>query len=411
MNTKRQLTIDEYIVRPAVNVLNVFVILLGKLLSIDHSLNHSGIKTIAICKYKGLGSIIQTTPLLKNLKKIYPNAKIVFITTPGNKYIIEKTGLVEQVICLNDKSFFTLFFQFPKFVLQLIKLKISIYIDLEVYSNFSTLVTILSLAKNRLGFYLQSKHYRLGNYTHMMYHNTQSPISESYMQFARLCDKNITPEPLASLGSNIQTVSINNKTLDLIKTNYIVINPNASDLRLERRWGKENFRNLISQLVDKTNTYKIVVIGGKNEEKYVNHLLSKINNSEIINTAGKTNLEELIAIIQNAKLIISNDSGPMHIAFATNTPSVGLFGPCSPVQYGNYTTSISIYKNVYCSPCVHDFVNPPCRGNNMCMKLISVDEVLNAILSFIDEKSYNQPNNKIIYQTSDFVLGTLNRKH
>jgi ADP-heptose:LPS heptosyltransferase len=90
-------------------------------------------------------------------------------------------------------------------------------------------------------------------------------------------------------------------------------------------------------------------------------------------------LPELITLIAGADLLITNDTGPMHLAFALKVPTVSLFGPCSPQQYGGTAKTISVYKNVYCSPCVHDFLIPPCKGDNQCMKKISVTEVIEAV--------------------------------
>ena len=102
----------------------------------------------------------------------------------------------------------------------------------------------------------------------------------------------------------------------------------------------------------------------------------------IINLSGKTNLHELVETLRTADLLITNDTGPMHVANSLNTNVLALFGPCSPKQYGLGKNIKTIYKNVYCSPCVHEFVVPPCKGDNQCMKLISVDEVFEAYVNF-----------------------------
>ena len=120
----------------------------------------------------------------------------------------------------------------------------------------------------------------------------------------------------------------------------------------------------------------IKIIGSPREREYTEEIKNKIDNSRVQNIAGSTNIDELIQVISNTKFMISNDTGPMHIAFSTQTPIVCLFGPCSPEQYGSSKHAYIIYKNVYCSPCVHDFAVSPCKGNNVCMKQITVDEVL-----------------------------------
>ena len=99
----------------------------------------------------------------------------------------------------------------------------------------------------------------------------------------------------------------------------------------------------------------------------------------MINTAGQLSIEELIALINKTELMITNDTGPMHLSFAANRPTIALFGPASPIQFGNHTAVDAIYKKVPCSPCVHNFIQPPCNGNNICMKQIEVAEVFGVV--------------------------------
>ena len=128
MKTSIQIKTDELLIRPIVNILNLFVKLLGKILRIDHSLKGISFKTIAICKYKGMGSIIQTTPLLQSLRDNYPEAKIIFITTPGNKSILKKVDLIDEIITLDDSSVLKLLSEFPAFIYTLIKRRIEHHI-------------------------------------------------------------------------------------------------------------------------------------------------------------------------------------------------------------------------------------------------------------------------------------------
>jgi ADP-heptose:LPS heptosyltransferase len=92
-------------------------------------------------------------------------------------------------------------------------------------------------------------------------------------------------------------------------------------------------------------------------------------------------LDELAKIIAGAKLFIGSDSGPLHLAAAVGTPSVGLFGPASPEITGPLVTMNSyLYKKVECSPCNQkDCV----RKWNPCISLISVDEVFEAVNRFL----------------------------
>jgi ADP-heptose:LPS heptosyltransferase len=415
MKTGTQLWIDKHLIGFLARLLNILVIPLGKLLRIDHSLRKD-FKIIAVCKYKGMGSIIQSTPLIKTLRENYKNTKIIFISTEANRSLLEEINEIDEFILLDDRSAFRLIIGFFPFMFKLGRRKIEVYIDLEVYSNFSTLVTILSKARNRMGFYLNSKSYRMGNYTHMMYYNTRSPISETYLQFARLLEcRNLFREIIKFESDILEVQAVNGKAISLSKEKYITINPNASELRIERRWEADKYIELVGMLQKTFPEYSILFIGSSSEADYVNTIINKIQNTnKVYSLAGKTNIKSLIGIIKNSNLFITNDSGPMHIGFSVGAPVVAIFGPCSPDQYGVSKAGEIIYANLYCSPCVHEFVSPPCNGNNLCMKVIESPEVFNSVERILNGKpKEKQEISPMVFKLgenkNDFTIGTFSR--
>lgn len=382
MNYKTKIKIDRLCGIPLVYGLNILARILGFFLRIDHSLDKP-VKTIAVCKFVGMGSIVQSTPLLKTLRKDHPGARIIFITNVSNLVLFDFITEVDEVLCVSDKSIGSLIGSNIKLLLKLWKRRPEIYIDLEIYSNYSSVITTMSLAKNRMGFFKDDKMYRKGMYTHMMFFNIQSPVSQTYLQFARLMGSKdvITEVSINRFALDVSLMkAINEKLAVSPADNYILVNPNASDLRLERRWPAENVIALIKIIAAEYPGLKIILIGDKNERVYVNSIASALKEfPSVIDSSGKLSLPELIALISNAGLLITNDTGPMHLAFALKVKTVSLFGPCSPQQYGGMSNTISIYKNVYCSPCVHEFLIPPCKGDNQCMKKIAVAEVMDAV--------------------------------
>jgi ADP-heptose:LPS heptosyltransferase len=207
-------------------------------------------------------------------------------------------------------------------------------------------------------------------------------------------------------------LDVNTNTLDelskkyLINTKNIVINPNASDLRLERRWPATSFVKLISEFHSNYPTFTIYLVGNKQESEYVNEIYAHFRfNDLVVNTAGKLNLNELIALLKQATLIITNDTGPLHLSLALRKPTIGLFGPCSPDQYGQMESCLPVYQNVYCSPCVHEFINPPCAGDNQCMKQIEVNKVIQAIKQLLKDNMTTLDKSKYLYKIENKVLG------
>lgn len=411
MRLRTKISIDRFVGLPLVYSLNILARVLGRLLRIDHSLDKP-VNTISICKFVGLGSIIQATPLIHTLRKNFPAAKILFITNDSNRALLQHIDGVDEILTIDDKKITSLLRSTFRLLFKLWKQRPDIYIDLEIYSNYSSVIATMSLSKNRMGFFKNDKTYRKGMYTHMMFFNLKSPVSKTYLQFARLLRCREIVDKLHINTANIDpgTVKAIDQKLNITLGNYIVVNPNASDLRLERRWPKENFALVINALHSEFPEYKVVLVGSQDETLYVNELAALLQSVDVVNSSGKLSIQELIMVIANASLMITNDTGPMHIAFALGTKTVSLFGPCSPQQYGGTENTATIYKNVYCSPCVHEFIIPPCKGDNQCMKKITVDEVLNSVRSKLNStgnSAYQQPD--IDYTNGENTLGVVLR--
>lgn len=398
MNTKRKIAIDRILGVVAAVPLNYLVRLVGFITRFDHSLEKEK-KRIVICKFKGMGSIVQATPLIATLKTKYPNATITFVSSIENKGIIDEIDWIDGALYVRDQGVFSLLSSSISLIFKLIRHKSDLYIDLEIYSNYSSIIATFSLATDRFGYYLKSSRYRLGMYTHMMYFNSTAPISDAYLQFARLLKCNeIIKNPFPFLK---------NETIE----NTIVINVNASDLRIERRWPADSFVALIKQIRKLYPNYEVNLVGSKSEQDYVSVVSSCFKEDTFVkDVSGKTNLHQLIELLSKSALVITNDTGPMHLAAAMQKNTIALFGPCSPSQYAIGKSVFPIYKNVYCSPCVHEFITPPCKGENLCMQLIEIKEVLQAVEEFFNQNWDGKYVQQKIYATkTNTVFGTVSR--
>ena len=106
--------------------------------------------------------------------------------------------------------------------------------------------------------------------------------------------------------------------------------------------------------------------------------------SRLLNIAGRSDVRTLAALLKRSTLFVGNDTGAMHIAAAVGTPVVGLFGPSNPLEWGpRGGRAETIYKGLDCRICFH----PTCRrGEDNCMKLITVEEVMAAAVRQIEHK-------------------------
>ena len=163
------------------------------------------------------------------------------------------------------------------------------------------------------------------------------------------------------------------------------INPNASDLRTERKWPERYFAALIDMLPP-NQRFMVVVFGSKDEWPVAENVRSRVTSPQypVHNIAGKVSFPALCEILKRLSIFVTNDSGPMHIARSFNTPTVSLWGPTHPVNYcppgGRH---IALYRPVYCSPCTHATYVPPCGGDNQCLQRIEPAKALRAVCTLL----------------------------
>jgi ADP-heptose:LPS heptosyltransferase len=380
VRVQAKILIDQKLGVFMVWALNLLVRIAGKILRIDHTLTYD-FNHIVVCKFLGLGSIIQATPLLQTLRQRYPKARITFVTIEKNRELLRMIPMVSEIRTIDDSGLLRTTISSLRVILFFWSQRPDVYIDLEIYSNFSNIIATLSLAKNRFGYFKSDKRYRMGMYSHMVYFNINAPISEVYLQFARLlhCSKEVRELQALTLPDEkrIQGNTFLQEKFNLSpRRKYIIINPNASDLRIERRWPPDRFQGLMKKILKSDKDIRIVLIGAGSEAEFVSSISSAFaGEPRVLDTSGKLNLSQLILLIEGTYAMITNDTGPLHMALAMSKRTIALFGPCSPDHYGLNDFCLPITRSVYCSPCVHEFVTPPCNGDNQCMKLISVEEV------------------------------------
>lgn len=146
-----------------------------------------------------------------------------------------------------------------------------------------------------------------------------------------------------------------------------------------KRWHKERFIELANLLIQRKNV-KIVIFGGKDEVKLSEEIKISLLNKPIIAT-GQLSLMETAALLKNCKVLITNDTGVLHISAAVKTPVIAIFGP-TVGEFGYYpyrVTNRVISKDLPCKPCTTKGTSK-CPINTFdCMNLVSTNEVLEAI--------------------------------
>ncbi|MFN3395438.1 MAG: glycosyltransferase family 9 protein [Thermodesulfovibrionales bacterium] len=137
-----------------------------------------------------------------------------------------------------------------------------------------------------------------------------------------------------------------------------------------KRWSAERFIETGRRLVELVGC-RLIVTGNRKEQKLCDHVASRIKGA--ISIAGRTTLRETAAIVEKMQLFVTNDTGPMHMAFALGTPTVALFCPTDSRLCGPYNAEdvVIVKKPLTCDPCIGKKCLTP-----VCMEQITVEEVL-----------------------------------
>lgn len=160
----------------------------------------------------------------------------------------------------------------------------------------------------------------------------------------------------------------------------IGINP-GSTYGSAKRWLPERFAEVASRLAaqvgrDEGRQVLVAILGAKGEESLAQDIAARINGRTVV-LSGATTIRELMAVVRRCRLLITNDTGPMHVAAACGVPVVAVFGPTDSRTTSPYGQSQSVVREaVDCAPCLLR----ECPIDHRCMTRISVDRVYEAAL-------------------------------
>jgi ADP-heptose:LPS heptosyltransferase len=344
-------------------------------------LHPENVKNILVVKFFGLGSIILSTASLSMLRNRFPGASITFLSFAANRELLLRIPLVHNVVTVDTSSPWT----FSRDVFRLIRMlavsNFDIVFDFEFFSKFSTMLGALSRAPYRVGFHLPAL-WRSRLLTHSVPLATNRHVKEAFCsQIQELLGDTIAGECTPPLILTHDVISLDRKRT-IVGQPIIVVNVNSGDTFLERRWSPERFAELIVHL-SLDGGFAFVLTGTKSERAYVQKVIEHAAIPERCwNAAGLLTIPEFGALLQRCSLMLSNDSGPLHLAAALGATTVGLFGPESPDFYGPLgSAASSLYKKMPCSPCmnVYSAKSFRCPHDAQCMKNISVDDVIQVI--------------------------------
>jgi ADP-heptose:LPS heptosyltransferase len=352
-------------------------------------------RTILAMKFLGIGSILLASPALHALRRSFPEARLLFATFDKNKEVPELLRLADDLVIIRTSSLWFFAVDVARAVIHLRMKRPEITLDLEFFSKFSLIFAYLVGSPRRVGYSLRERWRSGPMLTHKVPFNPYRHITEIFHALVQAAGAKheIPPDPpLPHYGEEAKEriISILEGARPKAGQKLVVINPNSGEMALQRRWPAERFQRLAQWLIEQKDAL-VVFIGSKEEAPYV-ETISRETRSEgnrVLDLSGRLNLGELSALLHLADLLVTNDSGPLHLAVLMGTPTVSLFGPESPQLYGPLGPNHRVlYKGLYCSPClsVYNTKETGC-SDNKCLKEISLEEVMAATEEILSHSS------------------------
>jgi heptosyltransferase-1 len=166
--------------------------------------------------------------------------------------------------------------------------------------------------------------------------------------------------------------------------------------RPQKRWPEEYWVRLAEKLWSAGNI-SCVLLGGPEEIEAAQRILSQTKNAPLASLVGRTSEKQLAAIVQRLGLVISGDSGPLHIATAMETPVVALFGSTDPAETGPWrgtgrdavsSSTMVLYDALACAPCRK---NPTCNGRFDCLRALTPERVVEAAADLLGVPMHRTP--------------------
>ena len=330
------------------------------------SLGHPPEK-ILIIKPSAFGDIVHSLPFLHAIKSCFPHCEIHWVVSKELQFFLEGHPLIDKLWIFKRKewgistSIVTTMQEIVSFCRGLRSEKFDISVDLSGLLR-SGLITFFAGARIKLGF-LESDEGSPFFYTHKIRGGKEIHAIDRYLKIASFlgCDTNNIEYPFAPFPEH---PAICNE----LPRQYAIMVPSAG--KEANRWPAERYGKLASRL-----PIPSVMIGGKADSDVV-QTAAGFSEGKAINLVGRTSLKDVLPIIKNAQFMVTNDTGPMHLAAAFNTPVFAIFGPANPIRTGPYgKIHTIIQEELECSPC---YRWKPCE-NWQCMERITVDKMFAVI--------------------------------
>lgn len=348
-------------------------------------------RRILVIRLDLIGDLVLSMVAVRVLKRAYPGAEIDLVSVPASAKVIEGDPDLARVLGYDPNIW-----RRPKALLntknwrELRALLSTLHereydLALSLFGKWAGTLAVLSGAKRRVGFGKESfpglmtdsvtgRHWTPGEQKHEVDYCLELAAAAG----ATVGTEDRYPCLYISEQSSHEVEQL--LTDQGIQSGHPLIACHVSaNNGQSKRWPVPYWATLLDHLIRKENAY-VVLTGAPNDLSLIEKITRRMH-EQPLNLAGKTSLTQLAALLKQADLLISGDSGPMHMAAAVETPVIAIHGPTNPALSGPVCRNATVLRSdIWCSPCYQAKETADCRFfTTQCMKNIQPMQVLAAV--------------------------------
>ncbi|ACM20470.1 ADP-heptose--lipopolysaccharide heptosyltransferase [Geotalea daltonii FRC-32] len=327
---------------------------------------------ILIIKPGAVGDLLQLTPVMRTLKIRFPDSRITLLVgSMATAAMFNHSNNVDNIVVFDRKGAHRSWPAFLNLCRQIHAGRFDLIVNFQ-RSNVKAWLIAMAAFPCRILVYKKAR----GRTVHAVVNHLETivPLGIDLANADLHLDMPITSEEMEKAEKLLIPAGFRHKPL-------IALNPGASN-RI-KCWSTKKFAELGDRLIDELKV-DIIVVGAPDERDLAEGIIAAMRNKPL-DLLGKTNLRELGALLAASNLLVSGDTGPMHMATAVGTPVVALFGAIEPLRTGPVGNGHTVIRHgeIDCVPCN----GKRCKNPHYleCMEKITVEEVFDAVASMLAE--------------------------
>ncbi|MER8430364.1 glycosyltransferase family 9 protein [Mesorhizobium caraganae] len=343
-------------------------------------------RSILILQTKFIGDIVLSSTLARNLQLEYPGVRIVFLCEARLASFVTAHGIASEVVTFRRAAMrgtpLERGRELYSMISKLRQFRFDLTIDLTDSKTSRIIVRFLNV-RTRIGYNPSERPLRWHERQPANLFARPFGFGEQHYLYRYLSPLEPLGVPLRVRAPSIRPLPLETARAQALldrhrlrPNDFIAVHAGASFHG--RRWQPERFAAVIDTIARETGL-DFVLVGGPDERKPAEQILAHAA-SPIVNLVGALSLETLLAVLQQARLFVGNESGPMHMAAAAGTPVVGLYGLTSPAVWGPVgVPSLALQPSMPCNCVAGSLCNPLDPSKACCVWRLEVEPVVAAV--------------------------------